>query len=206
MPLPVILVVRVDIVSRLDARTFVGRPRLDGEEVDKSAVRRPGRRRHAGGVAGDHACLATAGGHDGDLSVADNEDLFAVGGPSRRRLAAGSRRQLHRCAAGDVLAPDVAGAPVRCPVDLIELVQHGPAVGRQLRIEDARHLAQVNQRHRPRRLGSPRRPGSDDEPCDGRSERALLSPAPGPWPPAGCHIWSLTRYYLTRGASGGSGR
>ena len=158
MPLPVILVVGVDIVSRLDARAFVGGPRIDGEEVDKSAVRRPGRRRHAGGVAGDHARLAAAGGHDGDLSVADKEDLFGVGGPSRRRLAAGSRRQLDRGAAGDILAPDVAGAPVRGPVDLIELVQDGAAVGRELRIEDAGHLAQVDQRHRPRRLTLTSRP------------------------------------------------
>ena len=111
MPLPVILIERVDVVFRLDARAFVGGPRLDGEEVDEGAVRRPGRARHAGGVAGDHARLA-AGRHAAICPSRDEEDLLPVGGPARRRLAVGPG-QLDRGTAGDLLAPDVAGAPVR---------------------------------------------------------------------------------------------
>jgi hypothetical protein len=71
----------------------------------------------------------------------------------------------------------VTGAPVRLPVNLVELVQNSVPIRGELGVEDAWHLAQIDQRHRAGRLAPAGAAGDNDERRDGNKEA-----------PTGCHV------------------
>ena len=64
----------------------------------------------------------------------------------------------------------MAGAPVRLPVNLVELVENSVPIRGELRVEDAWHLAQIDQRHRAGRLAPAGAAGDHDERRDGNKE------------------------------------
>ena len=155
MPRLVVFVQRVDVVFSALAIAFGGRARIGRDEVDLCAVRRPGGRRNAGGVPGQHARFAAFGRKQLDLAVANEEERRAVGRPTSGtgRVAGWAEGELHRRAAAGVLTPEMPEQAAGVPVGVGERVDDEPAVGRQLRVDDARQFGDVEQRHRLTRRG-----------------------------------------------------
>lgn len=103
------------------------------------------------------ARFAAVGGHQEDLVVAHEGQPRAVRRPAREsgELAVLAERELDRRAAADVLPPEMeeetAGLPVGAALDVDERAP----VWRELGIEQARKLREVDERQRPARLRAP---------------------------------------------------
>ena len=177
---------RVDIVAYAIALTFVGGARVGRGEIYGGAVRRP-RRWNAGADVCRVVCqrprLAAAGGQQVQLAVAPEDERAAVRRPAGcpRRFARFAKGELFRCAA-DGLPPQVPHRTACFPIGVTAHVGERAAVGRQLRIEEALQLGEIDKRHRTagvRLAGNGGRDGQDRQDRQDGSACGHASPRPG---------------------------
>ncbi len=173
MPLRVRLVERIHIVPEPVAFARVRAALVRRDEVQRRAVGRPRRLRHARRVLRQGSSVAARGRLQEELLVAvapssDERDRAAIRRPAGRGRTAVLGGQLDGRAAADGLPPDLADRTVCLPVRSRQRVDHGLAVRGELRIEQPGDAREIDDGHglRGRPLGTRRgrdeRQGSAD--------------------------------------------
>jgi hypothetical protein len=176
-----VLVVCVHVVPGFFVRLFVGRLCVGCAEVDRGAVRRPRRLADRARVRRQLTCLAAFDRQQVQLrelviaALRGEGDRPAVRRPARRVLAFGAVGELNGLPARQRYAPDVRDAASGLPVGFAARKQHIAAVGRQLRITDARDAQHVDDAERARRLRIHQRRRSDGQ--NGRDDEETSADA-----------------------------